>query len=528
MLSYIDILIICIYLIFIMLIGYFSSKKNKTQADFLLASQSMPWIPIAFSVAATMISANTFIGAPGWSYKGSIAPFMTNITVPFAIFFAMYITMPIFYHMKVTSIYEYTEKRFGKYTRFLAIIQFFINSLIQVSSMVFIPSLIIQIITGFSLFVIVPIVVVISIIYTIVGGIRAVIWTDFIQMIIVWVSAFSVTYLAIKGTGLSFSENINIAKEIGRLDALDFSFDLQKTTAFFPAVFGAAFLWIRYFSFDQVQVQRVLTATSIESTKKSLALSALLMNIIFFLMLIIGVILTKYYNGKDFETANHVMINFILEELPIGLVGIVVAGTLASAMSSVDSLLNSLTTVFIKDVYEKYKPNKKTEETPLKTTMIIASIFGVIIVLFVLIGFTNSISSIIDIVGKYISYFSGPACGIFLLGFFSRKSNDKGVALGSLIGIILTIYIAKNYNTGWTVNPAIGALITIVLGKLLSLFFKDKNEYGKNYTARAITEEIKSTNKSSKVNVLPYTFGKYEIISLSFFFAQFIILYLLR
>ncbi len=520
MINTIDYVIIIVYLGFIMMIGFLSGKKNKNQKDFLLAGRSMPWIPIAFSVAATMISANTFIGAPGWAYSSGIAPFMTNVMVPLAVFFALFITIPIFYNMEVTSIYEYIDMRFGKYTRVLTVMQFFINSIVQVSSMVFIPSLILHTLLGISLNVIVPVVVLVSIIYTIIGGIRAVIWTDFIQMVIVWVSSIIVVYTTIKLMGVSVFDSIDIAKQTGDFNAFDFSLNIESSTAFYIATIGGLFMWIRYFSFDQVQVQRVLTAKDLKSTKRSLCLSSFLMNAIFLLMLIAGVFLKQLYDSAAFESSNHVMIEFILTKLPIGIVGFAIAGTLASAMSSVDSLLNSLTTVFIKDIYEPYFKKEKSETT-LKTTVVIASLFGVIIIFFVIIGFSNSVGSVIEVVGKYISYFSGPACSVFLLGLFTKKSSDKGAALGFITALVAVIAISTKYNTAWILNPAIGSVIGVVVGYLASLFiFKnEKIKTAQEYTVYGV--------KYASDDLKPFKFDKYSAITLIIFFSQFLILILL-
>lgn len=526
MIGKIDILIIVVYLLLIISIGFISRNGNKTQDDFLLANRQMPWLPIAFSIAATMISANTFIGAPGWAYNQSMAPFMTNIMVPMAVFIALSITIPIFYHMKVTSIYEYIDLRFGTYTKILTLLQFFINSIIQVSSMVFIPSLIIQKMTGLDFYLIVPLVMGVSIIYTLVGGIKAVIWTDFSQMLIVWGSALLILYFALSSMNISLFDSITKAKELGKFDIFNFDFKFDSPTGFYASTIGGFFLWTRYFCFDQVQVQRILTAKSIESTKQSLCLSAILMNTIFFIMLFIGIILFQFYNGRTFESSNDVMITFILENLPVGILGLAIAGALASAMSSVDSLLNSITTVFIKDIYEK-NIKKNDQETPLKTTMLIATIFGIIIIIFVLLGFSNSVESVVEVVGNYISYFSGPACGIFLLGMFTKSANDKGSAIGAIIGFILTIAISIRFDTAWTINPAIGTILTIGIGYFTSLIITSQSNV--KYCASEIRQNqmIFNSEKISK-SELPFTIDKYSVITLLFFVLQFVLIYIIK
>lgn len=157
--------------------------------------------------------------------------------------------------------------RLGNYSRGLTIIQFFINSLIQASSMVYIPVLIIQMITGWSLYALVPIVVLVSIIYTLLGGIKAVIWTDSIQMIVVISAVFIVIIVALKGMNLSFFDTLQIAQQSGKLNTFDFSRDISVTNTFWATLIGGTVMWIRYFCFDQSQVQRVLTSKSLKCAK---------------------------------------------------------------------------------------------------------------------------------------------------------------------------------------------------------------------------------------------------------------------
>lgn len=531
MISTIDIIIIIAYLLGMLVIGYFSGKGNETQEDYLLASRSMPWIPVALSITATMISANSLIGGPGWAYTSGMGPFMVNVTVPLAVFFAVYVTVPVIYNLKVTSVYEYMEYRLGGISRILTVAQFFINSLIQVSSMVFIPSLIIQTITGWSINIIVPLIVLITIIYTLMGGIKAVIWTDTIQTVIIWFTIILVVTIPLKILNMSFFETIGAARAAGKLNAFNFSFNLSAENTFWAALIGGTIMWIRYFCFDQVQVQRVLTAKSIKGVKSSLTSSAFMMNIMYYFMLLVGLILWVFYGGKEFQNSNQVMIGFILDELPVGAVGLIIAGVFAAAMSSVDSLLNSMTTVFIKDVYEKYfKKSKK--ETPLKITMTISVVLAIIIIFIVIFAFGGTVRSVLDIVGKYISYFTGPACGAFLLAMFTYRANDKGVATGYILGFISSYFIIKSVGTFWLWNSAIGCILTVVIGYIASILFKDNKsvEEIKKFTAKGMRENIILEGKTEEdgVSVVPFVIDKYAITILAFFFVQFLLLALLR
>ena len=530
--SLIDFIILLIYLAAMMAIGFFTGKGNKTQEDYFLGGRSMPWIPVALSVAATMISANSFIGGPGWAYTDGIQPFMQNITVPLACFFAISITVPMFYHLKVSSVYEYMEQRMGGgWPRNLVVIQHFINSLIQVSSMVFVPALIIQTITGWALEVVVPIIVLCAIIYTIAGGIKAVIWTDAIQMIVLWGGMIIILITAVQSTGLSFTDTVAQAAAAGKYDAFLFTSDFTVTNGFLASCCGI-FMWTRYFCFDQCQMQRVLTSKSMLGIKRSFLSSAVLMNIMYFFMLFVGTIFFVTYGGKEFASVNEIMIGFILNELPVGIVGVVIAAVFAAAMSSVDSLLNSMTTVFTKDIYEKYFAKEKGQPSSLKQTMLITSILGVVIIFVVILGFGGTVKSVLDVVGGYVSYFAGPGLGAFVLAMFTKKANDKGTFFGFLVGFVAGYIIATTYHTSWLINPAIGGIITIVAGYILSFVFKPSIDESKvePYTAMGLRRELLRSGKGHEegVSIYPFNMDKYAVAMLILFFGQYVLLAIIR
>lgn len=526
--SLLDIGIVIAYMIAMMVMGLVLGNQNKTQEDYFLAGRSMPWLPVALSVAATMISANSFIGGPGWAYTDGLEPFMQNITVPLACFIAVTVTVPMFYYLRVSSVYEYMELRLGSISRNLAVAQFFINSLIQVSSMVYVPALILQTITGWSINIIVPIVVICAILYTITGGIKAVIWTDVVQMVVLWSGIILILIIAVNDTGLSFSETISQAAAAGKLNAFDFTFTFTKTNAFICSCFGI-FMWVRYFCFDQSQMQRILTSKSMKGIKRSLVTSSVLMNLMYFLMLFLGAIFFISYNGKTFATSNEIMIDFILNRLPSGIVGLIVAAVFAAAMSSIDSLFNSMSNVFTTDIYERYILKNKGEST-LKQSILFSLIIGIIIIAIVILAFDGTVQSVLDVVGGYISFFAGPSLGAFLLAMFTIKSHDKGVALGVIVGLILGYITAKIFQTSWLVNPAIGAGFTIIFGYIFSILIpsrKNRNEKTYQYTIKGLREKMIEEKHISEENVsiLPFSIDKYGFLLLFIFVLQYVILF---
>ena len=529
--SLIDFSIIIIYMLIMLFMGYFLGKGNKNQDDYFLAGRSMPWIPVALSVAATMISANSFIGAPGWAYLSGISPFMVNITVPLAIMMALYTTIPIFYNLKLTSVYEYSEKRLGPISRTVTVLGFLLNSLIQVSSMVYIPALIVSKFTNFDIKSSVVIIVVVAIIYTLLGGIKGVIWTDTIQMLLLWGGLFFAFFYILKATNLTIGETYNVAFESGKLHAIDFTFNLNSTNGFWASLMGGFVMWFRYFALDQVQVQRLLTSKSYKGIKNSFVFSAVIMNLLYFLFLILGVMLFIYYDGAEFSSANDIMIDFIGNKLPVGVVGLLLSGVFAAAMSSIDSLLNSMSTVYTKDIHERFI-SKGSKESSLKNTMIISGIFGILIIGFTIIGFSGTLKSVLDTIGSYISYISGPMCGGFLLALLTTKANDKGVSLGIILGMIFTYLINNLFVYSWIWNPLIGLLLTFLIGFLCSFLFKETKSKDEiyRYTILGQRKEIieKGEITEEGVNKLPLSLDRYSYILIIFFILQYLILYLLK
>ncbi len=530
--STIDAIIVVVYLAAMMFVGYFVGKDNESQEDYFLAGRSMHWLPVMLSISATMISANSFVGGPGWAYTDGIRPFVQNITVPLACFFAIWFAVPVFYHLRLSSVYEYMEKRMGGgWTRNLAVAQFFINALIQVSSMVFIPSLIIQTITGWNLSVIVTLVVLCAIIYTIMGGIKAVIWTDAIQMVVLWTGIIIILVTAFQSTGLSVTDTLAVAAEAGHYQLFDFSTDITVTNTFLASCFGI-FMWTRYFCFDQAQIQRILTSSSVRGIKRSFLTSSIMMNVMFLLMLFVGTILFVYYGGKEFATSNEIMIGFILNDLPVGILGLIIAAVFAAAMSSVDSLLNSMTTVFTKDIYEKYFAKEKNVALSLRDTMIVTCVLGVFVIAIVILGFSDSVSSVLNMVGRYVSYFSGPALGSFLLAMFTKKANDKGTFVGFLFGFGIGFYIATTYGISWLINPFIGCTLTVIFGLIFSSIIPASKEgaEAEKYTAKGIRQSIIDSGKTSEdgVSLLPFSIDKYGIGILVFFILQYVVFFALQ
>lgn len=525
-----DITILVTYIIGLLFMGYKLSKKNETQEDYFVASRSMPWVPIALSIAATTISANGFISGPGWAYKSGLSAFMLNISIPFVLFLACSIFIPFLYNLKITSCYEYLELRFGIKTQLIGSIGFLGTALIQVSSMIYIPSLIISQITGMNIIYIVPIIVIVSVIYTLLGGIRAVIWTDTVQMLILWGGLLSVVVVALESIDVSFFTALGTAKVAGKLNAFIIPSNFSTENDILVTLIGGSILWLQYYVTDQSQVQRMFTAKSVNEVKKSLVISGLLMNVMYFIFMLVGLVMFSFYGGKEFNDSNLVMIEFITNKIPVGFVGLIIASVFAAAMSSVDSILNSMSAVFIKNIYEKI-PSNKRKETSLGVSMAFTSMVAILLIVVTIIGFVGSTNSILAVVGGYISYLCGSVLAVFLLGMFTQKCNDWGASIGFIAGVFVTAYVGQTTNINWLYYNVIGLTVSYVVGYLVSIIISRNKLINKSsYTIIEQRKKIIQTIKSNPEQIIniPGRFDKYSLILLLFFFIQYIFLYVIN
>lgn len=518
--SAIDLGIVVAYLLGMLCLGKYLSRANETQEDYFIAGRSMKWLPVAFSIAATTISANGMVGGPGWSYQSGLRAFMLQISIPLVLAVIGCIFLPFLYYIKITSCYEYLQKRFGFKSRMCGAVGFLLSALIQVSSMVYIPSLIISKLTGWDIHIVLVVIVIIATTYTLLGGIKAVIWTDFIQMFIVWGGVVVILICAFRNLDIGIVDTLRAAGEAGKLNPLDFSLDFQLENGVWAALFGGGILWLQYYATDQSQIQRLFAAKSIKDVKRSLAFSGIMMNVLYFGFMILGLIMFSVFNGKDFNDANSIMITFIAEKVPIGFLGIIIAGIFAAAMSSVDSLLNSMTTVFVKDIYEKYTGTKG--EVPINVARRFTLAIAILALIFSSFAFMETTSSILATVGSYISYLCGAILALFVLGMFTRKVSDMAATAGFILGVAGTVIIAQKVPMNYLWYNVVGLLLTSLIAYTASFIWPNRVNEEEKFTLRWCVKKIKEANgkDSKKLMDVPGYTDRYFWILIIFWLIQ--------
>lgn len=439
------------------------------------------------------------------------------------------IFIPFVYNLKIISVYQYLESRFGGIARSLVAVGFLMTSTMLIGVMVLVPSLVLNALTGLSNLIISSTILFLAVIYTVMGGIKAVIWTDVSQMAILWIGGIVIFFVAISGTDASLVDGLDIVRAAGKLDALDFSWDMAINNGVWVSIIGYGILHMQYFSSDQSQVQRVFTARSMKDVKYSFWFSGVLLNVQFFIFMTLGLILYLFYEGRAFPDSNTIMIDFIINYVPIGIFGIIVSAIFAASMAAIDSLLNSMTTVYIKDIHERWILKNSGDTASIHTIRLVTLAFGILTAVFVYSMGDDPKSPFVALMGEYASYLTGAMFGVFVMGMFSKKTNEIGACLGFVAGIIVVAFMDYRYNFDWGWKSPLGLIVTCSVAYLVSSFTGWERKSIEPYTffgqRRQLIEEGRI--EENGVYILPGKFEKRSLVLLGFFLFQFGFLYYL-
>ncbi|MEM6724758.1 MAG: sodium transporter, partial [Bacteroidota bacterium] len=369
-----DYIIIVAYLIGFIGLG-FLFKQNKGSKDYFLGGKSLGWFPLSLSTMATQLSAISFISAPafvGLKLGGGLKWLTFEMAVPLAMLFIMLIIIPPLFRSGIVSIYEYAERRFDYSTRMILSGVFQINRALSTGVMVYAIAFILQAVLDLDFAVTILIISVITIIYSWQGGMKAVVWGDAIQMIILFVGLLVCLYY---GWSL-FSENPELTYDPDRLQVIDFNWGLGDGQEYgiWPMIIGGFFLYASYYGCDQTQAQRLLSARDEGTIRKLLLANGLLRFPVVLVYCLMGLIIGAYalqtpefmasigeVTQKHFPTeyanngmkADLLMPIFILNYLPHGMIGLLMIGIMSAAMSSLSSTINSLSAVTVEDILKK-------------------------------------------------------------------------------------------------------------------------------------------------------------------------------
>lgn len=466
-------IVLLVYFGAMLYLGTRVGKTNTNTESYFLGSRKIPWWAIGISVMATQCSAVSFIGMPGWGYTSGLTRLTYTFQFPLVMVILMTTFVPFFYNTKVVSIYEYLEKRFGPKSRSIMAFIFLLSRGLQTAVVMYGPALALSLITGADPKIAIAIMGIFSIVYTIFGGIAAVIWTDVVQMFVIWLGIILAILIPVFTVDGGLPGIMGNAASNGMFTGLDFTFSLDNSYSFWGGLLGSGFLYLTYLGTDQSQVQRVLTAKSVRETKLSLSLAGFVVPIQTLLFLFSGICLFTAFGGQAFENSDYVMLTFITKYLPAGLAGLVTAGVFAAGMSSVDSALNSLATVTVNDFYKKWKP-EATDADCLKASRYMTLFWGIFAT--VAAFFLGGLGTVLDIINVIGPMFYPCMLSAFTLAVFCKKGNEKGCIAAVLAGLAADLYMFLFTSIGSLWWNFIGFVIAFAVGYAVSILTKEEEQ----------------------------------------------------
>ena len=558
--SSLDWIVMCGFIGFVVMYGTWKSRNARDVDTYLRAGRTSKWWLVALSIMATQASAITFLSTPGQAYVDGMRFVQFYLGLPIAMIILSITAVPIYNKLNVYTAYEYLEKRFDLKNRMLGSALFLTQRGLAAGFTIYAPSLILSVILGWEMNITIIIVGVMVIIYTTIGGTVAVNKTHFLQMIIITVGMFSAFFILMSflPEDVSLFDAAYIAGKMGKLNAIDFTFDLNNRYTFWSGIIGGTFLMLSYFGTDQSQVQRYLAGSSVKQIKMALLTNGLVKIPMQFIILFIGAMVFVFFQfvtpplffnpveeanvksgnyaseyqivenkyseihqekqqelkklitsldsddkasiesqtqiivdkqreadelknsaveiikksdpNADSNDTNYIFLTFIINFLPIGFVGLLIAAILSASMSSTSAELNALASTTVIDFYKRLIKSDADDERYLKVSKIATVFWGMYAIFFALLA--KELGSLIEAVNILGSLVYGTILGIFLTAFYLKKVSGTPTFLAALLAELLVMYCYIFTDIPFLWYNVVGCLTVVIGAYILNIFFK--------------------------------------------------------
>ncbi|MGF1449802.1 MAG: sodium/solute symporter [Opitutales bacterium] len=484
----VDWVVVVGYLAGLIALSAWLARGQTSGRDYYLGGNRTGPLPLALSTMATQCSTNSILGATAFvalAESGGLVWLQYELAVPLAMVVIMVLLMPIFRGLSLISVYDYLERRYGLKTRLVLSLMFQVLRAFSTGVTIFGVGVVLEATFGLALWQSVVALAVVTIVYDVLGGMRAVIWSDVIQLFVLLGAVLVAAWLMVDLNG-GLAETwrlLGTSAEGWRLQTVDFAghgLGDGQSFAFWPMLIGGLFLYVAYYGCDQTQAQRGLSARSVREANQALFLGGLLRFPFVLTYCLVGVALGAYVVGHpEFleklplgtdgkPQANAALPVFVLEHFPPGLVGLVVVGLFAAAMSSLDSTINSLSALSLEDLVGRLRREPLGERATFLLGKVLTLFWGVVCAVFAF--FVGDIAeTIIESVNKIGSLINGPLLALFVMGMLTHKANEAGMLAGLIAGfgtnLVLWLEVPEISWLWWNV---IGFGVCAGVGYLLS------------------------------------------------------------
>jgi SSS family transporter len=475
---FLDIGVILVYLIGITWFGSRFRSSQKSLKDYFLGGRNAPWWAIAFSIVSAETSTLTVIGTPALAFNGNYGFLQVVFGYLLARLIISSLFLPQYFRGEMFTAYELMERRFGHRIRKLTAGTFLILRALAEGVRVFAISIIVSIVLGTGEIASIVLIVCLTLVYTFEGGMTAVIWTDVVQMFLYVAGAVLSLFVILGKIPLGWDHVVEVAGSLGKFQIFDWRFSLtpeflSRPYSFLAGLIGGAFLTTASHGTEQLMVQRLLAARSERESRMALFGSWIVIAIQFTLFLTIGVILFVYYletGGTPPSPPDRIYPQFIWNNLPPGIAGLVIAAILAAAMSNLSAALNSLASTTIMDFYKPLTSRLgvavHSEDHYLKLARWTTVVWGGILFLIGLVA--RNWGSVLEAGLSIASILYGALLGVFLLGLLTRRTSEAGAMAGMVASLLVMFYVKRYTGIAWTWYVLIGSTTTVAVGDLTS------------------------------------------------------------
>jgi len=455
--------IVVAYIVGTTLVGHHLKGKQHTTRDFFLGGRSMPWYAVTASTIATTISAVTFIGVPALVYAAGGD--YVYLQLAMGGFTARYLVarflVPLYYEKEFYSPYEYMEDRLGPLVGRITAGMFLLGGILGQGVRVYATALVLELVTGWSLYQSIVLIAVFSILWTWMGGIAAVIWTDFVQFFILIAGGIAALFFVADALPNQWATMFEVGREAGKFQVFDFSTDPRIAFTFWAALIAMPFQNVAVYGTDHLFVQRLLCCRNEKEARKAVLWSNV-GELVPALMLTVGAGLFAFYEFHDLspelaalvaERGDRIFPAFIISEIPTGLKGLLIAGILSAAISSLDSILAALSQISLTMFYRPFIRPQADETHLLRVSRLFVIFWGAVLAVMAW-QFSASKLDIVTLAFSMTTYTWGPMLGLFILSILSTRYRVAGAGNAVMTSIVVVFFI----NEPEILNPLLGTL----------------------------------------------------------------------
>jgi len=465
--------VLIVYLLTLVGIGLYFARRDDSTEDYFVAGRTMPWWAAGVSIFGTQLSAITFLAVPAKAFSADWVYFLVNMTIIMVAPLVVYVYLPFLRGSGVTSAYEYLEKRFSLSVRMFGALAFLLFQVGRMGIILYLPAIVLATVTGVDVTLSIVLMGILATAYTTMGGIRAVIWTDVSQVVVLVGAALLMvilTALSVEG-GLPHIVSVGLAE--GKFNMVNWTWD-SSVEALWVVIVGNLFANLIPYTADQTVVQRYLTTRTDREAASAIWTNALLTLPASILFFGLGTALYVFYQSHPGLLDQSIPIDgivplFIVQKLPAGISGLALAGVFAASMSSLDSSINSMATVIVTDFSRRLPPGR--EEGDLGRARRLTVLFGVLGTGSALLLASFDIASLLDAFREVLGLFGGSLAGLFALGILTRRTGGNAALAGAVASALIVGLVKLLTDLHFFLYAAVGLLSCVAIGYGASFLF---------------------------------------------------------